>query len=111
VRLEPKNARVLFDLVRQEKMANTRVVLTGEIPAAETPPAVARRPQPLQDQDYDRRYSSDIDDDDAPPPPTRRQREVRGWREYNDGPRYYYRERPFVERRIYRSFPPFPFGW
>ena len=41
VRLEPKNARVLFDLVRLEKMANTRVVLTGEIPAGEAPAVAA----------------------------------------------------------------------
>jgi hypothetical protein len=112
VRLSRTNAATLWGLVRQQKMANTKVVLTGEIPAGSAP-AVARRPQPRQDSDYDRRYSSDMDDDDyTPPPPTRRQREVRGWREYNDGPRYYYRERPFVERRIYRSAPfPFPFGW
>jgi hypothetical protein len=44
VRLEPKNARVLFDLVKQEKMANTRVVLTGEIPqTTEAPPSRAAR--------------------------------------------------------------------
>src|SRR5471030_3089279 len=42
VRLEPANARILFDLVRQEKMANTRVVLTGETPAKAGVP-VARR--------------------------------------------------------------------
>src|SRR5580704_12230939 len=34
VRLEPKNAAVLFALVKQQKMANTRVVLTGETPRA-----------------------------------------------------------------------------
>jgi lipoprotein-anchoring transpeptidase ErfK/SrfK len=32
VRLHPKNAEILFKLVRAEKMANTRVVLTGTIP-------------------------------------------------------------------------------
>jgi hypothetical protein len=32
VRLHPKNAEILFKLVREEKMANTRVVLTGTIP-------------------------------------------------------------------------------
>jgi hypothetical protein len=32
VRLHPDNAAILFKLVRAEKMANTRVVLTGAIP-------------------------------------------------------------------------------
>lgn len=112
VRLSPKNAATLFALVKQEGMANTRVVLTGEIPAGGA--AVARRQQPRRDLDYDRSYSTDMGDDEygvAVAPPVR-QRVVRGWREYNDGPRYYYyRERPYVERRVYRSPPPFPFGW
>ena len=30
VRLEPENARVLFDMVKAESLANVRVVLTGE---------------------------------------------------------------------------------
>ena len=42
VRLEPKNAAILFALVRHEKMANTRVVLTGETPG-DSRRAVARR--------------------------------------------------------------------
>jgi L,D-transpeptidase catalytic domain len=52
VRLEPQNARVLFGLVKQEGMANTRVVLTGTLPAAGAPAMVRRAP----------RY----DDDDMP---------------------------------------------
>lgn len=113
VRLEPKNAAALWDLVKQEKMANTRVVLTGEIPTGDAP-AVARR-QP-RDRDYERRYSAgEYFDDDvtASAPPQRRQRDARGWREYNDGPRYYYyRDRPYDERRVYRNAPPpLPFGW
>jgi hypothetical protein len=32
VRLSPEHAAILFKLVRKEKMANTQVVLTGEIP-------------------------------------------------------------------------------
>jgi hypothetical protein len=32
VRLSVKNASILWDLVKQHKMANTMVVLTGEIP-------------------------------------------------------------------------------
>jgi hypothetical protein len=42
VRLEPANARVLFGLVKREGMANTKVVLTGEVPEVSAP-AVARR--------------------------------------------------------------------
>ncbi len=45
VRLEPKNAAVLFALVKAEGMASTRVVLTGEIPGGGAP-AVARRAPP-----------------------------------------------------------------
>ena len=41
VRLEPQNAEALFKLVKQEKMANTRIVLTGTTPA---PPPVAAAP-------------------------------------------------------------------
>jgi hypothetical protein len=43
VRLEPANARVLFGLVKREGMANTSVVLTGEVPETAPAPAVARR--------------------------------------------------------------------
>ena len=44
VRLEPENARVLFGLVKQEGMANVRVVLSGATgPAAGRPWCGARR--------------------------------------------------------------------
>ena len=47
VRLSVKNAAALWELVKQQKMANTTVVLTGAIRDA-GPPAVARsRPMPL----------------------------------------------------------------
>jgi hypothetical protein len=82
VRLEPENARVLFGLVKQEGMANVRVVLSGVTPSGGGP-AMARR-APGYDDDvtgsvpprrvygyqanpwdrYDRRYQ-------APPPPPR----------------------------------------
>src|SRR5262247_3077830 len=39
VRLAPPNAAALFALVKQEGLANTRVVLTGQ-----APPLIARRP-------------------------------------------------------------------
>ena len=47
VRLSVKNAATLWALVKQEKMATTKVVLSGAIPDA-TPPMVARsQPIPL----------------------------------------------------------------
>jgi lipoprotein-anchoring transpeptidase ErfK/SrfK len=53
VRLSVKNAATLWKLVKQEKMANTTVVLSGEIPNA-GPPTVARsRPMPLTPDDPD----------------------------------------------------------
>jgi hypothetical protein len=54
VRLERENARVLFGLVKQEGMANTRVVLTGTVPSANAPAMVRRVPnyqQPGYDDD------------------------------------------------------------
>jgi hypothetical protein len=101
VRLEPKNASILFGLVKEQGMSNTRVVLNGEAPASVP---VARR-----DRD-DRRSTSNDDDDEgftAILPP---QRAARSWREYDDAaPAYDYRERPYYPRRYYRSSgAPFP---
>ncbi len=39
VRISPKNAELLFKLVRAEKMANTRVLLTGTIPGGAGAPS------------------------------------------------------------------------
>ena len=74
VRLSVKNAATLWALVKQEKMANTKVVLSGEIPGGGSPPTVARsQPLPLNADDplyrapppqYQRVY------DDRPPLPT-----------------------------------------
>ncbi|MGI8525620.1 MAG: L,D-transpeptidase [Pseudolabrys sp.] len=49
VRLAPQNAAALFKLVKQEKMANTRVVVKGDIPITAPPPVAARpqRPAPV----------------------------------------------------------------
>jgi hypothetical protein len=108
VRLAKENAAVLFDLVKEQGLKNTRVVLTGQIPSGATA-SVARREWPA-------RYADDDDD-----MPRQRVRTVRGWREYQEGPRYYYeRERPYVDdrerdyvppRRYQYYRPPFPFGW
>jgi lipoprotein-anchoring transpeptidase ErfK/SrfK len=66
VRLSVKNAATLWRLVKQEKMANTTVVVIGRIPGGAGPPAVARlAPLPLGANDprygappsrYERRY-------------------------------------------------------
>jgi hypothetical protein len=69
VRLSVKNAATLWKLVKQEKMANTKVVLSGAIADA-GPPTVARsKPIPLTE-----------DDPNYEDPPLRQQRR------YNDGP-------------------------
>jgi hypothetical protein len=103
VRLEPKNASILFALVRQQKMANTRVELTGETPATAGVP-VARRDQGIM-----------ADEDFTGSLPTKRQRQARGWQDYPGEQRYYVdRERPayYAPRRFYRyGGSPFPFGW
>ena len=49
VRLSVKNAATLWKLVKQEKMANTKVVLSGAIPDAG--PVARARPMPLDQDD------------------------------------------------------------
>jgi hypothetical protein len=87
VRLAPENAATLFALVKQHGVKNARVTLTGDLPSATE---LAAR-------------NGDINED----VPVRRTRKSR---DYDDGGRsYYYRERPYYERRGYGF--PFPFGW
>ena len=45
VRLEPENARVLFEMVKREGLGNVRVVLNGVAPAAVAPAVARRAPQ------------------------------------------------------------------
>ena len=47
VRLSVKNAATLWQLVKQEKMANTKVVLSGAIPGGASPAVARSRPIPL----------------------------------------------------------------
>jgi L,D-transpeptidase-like protein len=119
VRLSPQNAATLFALVKDEGVFNTLVRLKGEIP--QTNDLVARR-----GRDSDR-YASrgrnnggdridaengSTDDDAAAALPPQRNRQARGWRESRDGFRtYYYRERPYFERRSYGRGLFFPFGF
>lgn len=99
VRLEPKNARILFDLVRQEGMKNTRVTLRGETPSAA--PQVARR-----GDDYD--ILGDETGAVASAPPPRRRVIVREY--YRDRPRdFYFSDRPYYHPPRYGYAPPPPF--
>ena len=119
VRLQPANAAVLFALVKQQKMANTRVVLTGETPTSRDAP-VARR-APTRERDYQRSYSND-DYDTTASLPQRRVRQGRIIRDelgrqyivYDDvPPRYSYdRESTSEAPRRYgdRGFFGLPFG-
>src|SRR5882757_2122219 len=50
VRLSRANASVLWDLVKREGMANTRVVLSGQVPLVSDPAAVSRRAPAFREQ-------------------------------------------------------------
>jgi hypothetical protein len=97
VRLSVKNASILWELVKQHKMANTMVVLTGKIPGAG---AAVARAAPRNDQDI-----GDQDDDQVGAVPPRRARVTHD---------YYGAPRPFYDRDGAYLPPPrygyFPFG-
>ena len=80
VRLSVEHAAILWKLVKEYGKKNTKVVLTGKIPAAA--PTVA--------------HAAPKDDDVTGSLPPRTQRDERRWREQRDGERYSYYER---ERR------------
>jgi L,D-transpeptidase catalytic domain len=114
VRLSVRHAAQLWALVKEQKMANTRVELTGDIPTREE--LVARRSEPDADRDTsdsdardDRARIVASDDDDARDIP----RPGQGWAVYREGGRtYYYRTGPRevqrVYRRVYRYYRGFP---
>jgi hypothetical protein len=106
VRISRANSAILWDLVKKEKMANTKVVLTGEIPGGAGVP-VARRPSP----NYQRAYTTDdLDNEEVSAAVSaRQQRAAPGWTGTNNGQNYYYyRDAPPPVRQ---GPPPFPFGW
>lgn len=86
VRLSVKNAAILWGLVKQHKMANTTIVLTGQIPGGGD--AKVARAAPREDDDV---VVAEV--------PLRRARYG-----YYGAPRYYY----YRERRPFGFF---PFGW
>jgi hypothetical protein len=98
VRLSVKNASILWELVKQHKMANTTVVLTGKIPNAG---AAVARAAPRNDQDI-----GDQDDDQVAAVPPRRARVTH---DYYGAPRSFYdRDRAYMPPPRYGYF---PFGW
>lgn len=95
VRLDLQNAQALFEIVKREGMANTRVVLFGEIPAGGAPAVAQRAPRYWPNNGGFQRY----DDDDVTGSVPRGRPLYRG--RYPDGtPVYTYRD----ER--YRRLPP-----
>jgi hypothetical protein len=99
VRLSRANAATLFALVKQETMANTRVVLSGAIPGGGAAP-VARRNSPPRYADEDDGFTGAL-------PPPRYGTASPGWRGYRDDD--YQRQYP----PRYDAPPPppfFPFG-
>lgn len=99
VRITPENAAVLFALVKQEGMAHTRVVLSGEIPNAPATPVARRVPRTVV-----------VDDDYAgmAPPRPRYSAASPGWREYRGIDRDVY-DQLYVPPRYYAPPPPPPF--
>jgi hypothetical protein len=104
VRLSTRHAAQLWALVKEQKMANTRVELVGEIPTKSE--LMARRSQPKDDDTQDarpnrRQRAAALDDEDDDGRDVRRLRP--GWHVYREGGRtYYYRTGPGEEQRIYR---------
>ena len=111
VRLSPANAATLFALVRQQKMANTRVVLTGEVPR--TNELVAKRGETLRDSGRDNTGSIMQDEDFTGALPGQRKLRVTrdGWREIPNQREYFYTERRYDAPRRYYRTGGFPFGW
>jgi hypothetical protein len=100
VRLSVDHARTLFDLVKQQGMKNTKVVLTGEIPGSGAG-AIARR-MPAQPRYQEQATGDDYTGSLPPPGPQPRV--------YRVPPRYYYGDRYDVPPRYAgRGF--FPYGW
>ena len=108
VRLSRANASALWDLVKQEGMPNTRVVLTGEVPSANEP-AMTRRAPNYDNRGYDDRSVYANDGWSNAQPQRRYESEPRTgyWVRQPDGSRVFYDS----ERAAYprQPAPPSPF--
>jgi hypothetical protein len=112
VRLEPKNATILYALVKREKMANTRVELIGETPTTTGVPVARHEPaQRRYDNNYQRSTSNDdIDTDYTAAIVQQRQRTV-PTRDDDDAQRYYDQDSPDYRQRRYGYEQQQFFGW
>jgi hypothetical protein len=90
VRLAPANATILYKLVREQGMKNTRVVLTGE------PPVLVNATQRI------------ATDEDTTASVSKRARNARA--RHSDGRDFYYGERGYAPPRRFDGSM-FPFGW
>ena len=107
VRLAPQNAAILYALVKDEGVFNTRVRLVGEIPKGSDLVAGRDRTGDQSRTTYARNGIADDTDADYAPPPQRRYRT-----QYSSSPSYYYqRPYPYYERRYYGRGFFNPFGW
>jgi hypothetical protein len=107
VRLSTQNAATLFKLVKQEGMANTRVVLRGETPGA----AVASAPRESNGEDFTSALPPQARRDNGPAFYDGRYYYDRQGRRYSGPayrapPRYYYDEAPPRYERAPRRYYP-----
>jgi hypothetical protein len=101
VRLEPGHARALFSLVKQEGMANVRIVLSGATGPGS--PAMVRRAPQAQP-----RYA---DDDDGYAPRQRYYEDRPTYRSYGWGPQPQYYERSYRAPTPRTYGPGYIYGW
>jgi len=83
VRLAPKNAQTLYNLVKQTGLENTQVVLAGETPGGDY--KVAHPQQPAY-PNYPDRYYGRYGYNDEPPPPRFFRKRRRLFQPYYDSP-------------------------
>ncbi len=87
VRISPQNAAILWKLVREEKMANTRVVLTGTIPGGPGEPVAKRGIDPYGDDGIYEPLPRQWRAGREPAPRIYwRERDARGWTAYSTRP-------------------------
>jgi len=98
VRLAPKNAQTLYNLVKETGLENTQVVLSGETPGGEYKTVQPRQPAY---PNYPDRYYGRYGYNDEPPPVFRKRRRL--FQPYYDGPPGQYQQQPRRRRGWFRS--------